>query len=602
MIRSFRDNQRGNVVFLSLIYVLISLGFTVSYLQFVMGERFIFMRHLAESRAKYNAHYGLAAVGNPFVQSPLFTSPDTTLDGEAVELMRGRYRDINCRYGKQIRGSQYELLSNATGESEFNGIDGKPIIVEYIVGVSYLPDTFAKYMYFTNEETPGGGPWLGPYVVFGGGEDLEGIVYSNDNISMSNFSCPSFVEGPDGQESEVYTAGTFIMGTCSESIFSGTYEDSMPKIDWPPFTGQDRVRANADYVYYSDAMINGLETYHDTLIMTEIEFFPGYFTVKSWPYVIPPFESLTPLAGPDYYTEYLNKMRMFYPLHYRNSTFDGGAFTGDEEFSHWDFADFPMPTNNTNDLITNDIIYTDEAVIWIQGGQVRVKGQVQGRYTVATSGPTNYRMHHDNQTIATMKNNIWIVDDLVYQDSNPMTGAVASGSTYRMGLLSGGNVIIANSKANGARNQTYGSDVKINAAIIAMDESFLVQYWQNTTGGGAFETEELVNSIPNTDPFWFLDGTAIKGDGQAPKFFGRNSSNGSDQRGTIHLYGSIIQSKRGYVRRNNPGPYTATIGYDKNYNYDYNLREYPPPSWPENRTADGERSLTMTSIGEIKTQ
>ena len=73
-----------------------------------------------------------------------------------------------------------------------------------------------------------------------------------------------------------------------------------------------------------------------------------------------------------------------------------------------------------------------------------------------------------------------------------------------------------------------------------------------------------------------------------------------DFRGTIHIYGSVIQSARGYVKRNNPGPYTQTIGYEKNYNFDYNFRDYPPPCWPETRGADGSVNLNFHSMGEVK--
>ena len=40
-----------------------------------------------------------------------------------------------------------------------------------------------------------------------------------------------------------------------------------------------------------------------------------------------------------------------------------------------------------------------------------------------------------------------------------------------MGLVSGANVIIANTRANGARNSSYGSHISINAGIIALNES-----------------------------------------------------------------------------------------------------------------------------------
>ena len=47
----------------------------------------------------------------------------------------------------------------------------------------------------------------------------------------------------------------------------------------------------------------------------------------------------------------------------------------------------------------------------------------------------------------------------------------------------------------------------------------------------------------------------------------------NDLRGKIHLWGSIAQKKRGYVKRSTPGPYNSSsgIGYDKDYHYDHNF-------------------------------
>ena len=186
------------------------------------------------------------------------------------------------------------------------------------------------------------------------------------------------------------------------------------------------------------------------------------------------------------------------------------------------------------------------------------------------------------EVIAYQKNNIWITDDLRYVDSGP-NGSVPYGSPNRLGLLSAANIIVANTVANGAKNSSAGgTSVVINAAMIAMDEAFQVQYWQNTT-----------------NDYFFLDGNNIKADGQGQDYYGGTSD---DARGTINIWGSVIQSKRGYVRRNNPGPYERTIGYSKNYNYDYNLRDYPPPAWPENRNADGSRNLSVAAFGEYITE
>jgi hypothetical protein len=50
----------------------------------------------------------------------------------------------------------------------------------------------------------------------------------------------------------------------------------------------------------------------------------------------------------------------------------------------------------------------------------------------------------------------------------------------RLGLISGANIIIANTMENGGKNQANGSDIIINGALLAMNDSFVAHYWQNS--------------------------------------------------------------------------------------------------------------------------
>ena len=76
-----------------------------------------------------------------------------------------------------------------------------------------------------------------------------------------------------------------------------------------------------------------------------------------------------------------------------------------------------------------------------------------------------------------------------------------------------------------------------------------------------------------------------------------------DYRGYINLWGSIVQFKRGYMKRNFPGPYNVSpgIGYDKNYHYDWNLRLRPPPYFPDLQSTNNAVILKMASYGELET-
>ena len=78
-------------------------------------------------------------------------------------------------------------------------------------------------------------------------------------------------------------------------------------------------------------------------------------------------------------------------------------------------------------------------------------------------------------------------------------------------------------------------------------------------------------------------------------------TNTNDKRGVIHLWGSIVQQKRGYLLRNYPGPYNVSpgVGYDKNFHYDWNLRMNPPPYYPDQVDVNNNVILKMASYGEL---
>ena len=219
--------------------------------------------------------------------------------------------------------------------------------------------------------------------------------------------------------------------------------------------------------------------------------------------------------------------------------------------------------------------YSEPEVIYIKGGQVSVHGIVKGRYTIVTDDSIQYKRHDESSFSDQIWGNIWLTDDVVYADSGP-NGAVvhpdSGGTNNILRLIAGGNIIIANTKENGARDSQYGRDIIINGALMALHGGFLSQYWQNTVSDNKCPD----CSLPNRNGSWRFS----LGDGRGgyrnqalsniikPVYTGSN-----DLRGKIHLWGSIAQNKRGYVKRNAPGPYNSSygIGYDKDYHYDHNF-------------------------------
>ena len=239
-------------------------------------------------------------------------------------------------------------------------------------------------------------------------------------------------------------------------------------------------------------------------------------------------------------------------------------------------------------------------VIYIKGGQVLVRGVVDGNYTIVTDDYTEYRRHDDPDVIDRVWGNIWLIDDIVYADSYPSGEVVHpqnGGSSNVLGLIAGGSVIVANTKPNGARGRQYGSHIKINAAILAMNGGFLSHYWQNT----------LANYHNWNDGLQY--GVIADGRGGHRNNYRQASQDGvydddDDIRGTIYLWGSVVQFQRGYIKRNYPGPYNVSpgVGYDKDYHYDWNLRLKPPPYFPDLQNSNNTVILKMASYGEARKQ
>ncbi|NQV38444.1 MAG: hypothetical protein HQ509_10630 [Candidatus Marinimicrobia bacterium] len=289
--------------------------------------------------------------------------------------------------------------------------------------------------------------------------------------------------------------------------------------------------------------------------------------------------------------------------YYHDHLDDPNFYCRADGFHHFDFPGYFEPDNPEYEVMPPTFYHArDYEVIYVQGGQVLVEGTVDGRYTIVTDDFVEYRRSDDPLKIDRVWGNIWVVDDVRYIDSNE-NGSVRQpafgGSSNVLGLVAGGNIILANTEANGGRNQLFGSDVVINASMIAMNEGFLSHYWQNTINPGVCLGEECGDPIPS-DPY------NSRGDGR-----GRYRNNGGnaiptgtnqDFRGQVIVWGSVVQRKRGYMKRNIQGPYMVNapgIGYNKDYNYDYNLREYPPPHFPTLETADGATILSLQAYGNL---
>ncbi len=143
-------------------------------------------------------------------------------------------------------------------------------------------------------------------------------------------------------------------------------------------------------------------------------------------------------------------------------------------------------------------------VVWFEE-PVHVSGVLDGQLTIGSAV------------------NIYIDDNITYDDSTPEHGPDL-GCDDVLGLVSAGNVIVANTTAN-------QNDVVIHAHMLALNTSF----------------------------------TAEDYDEGAP-------------RGTLTLYGGFAQQTQGAVGMFSS--YGIIHGYQKNYHYDMNLLGHSPPGYP----------------------
>lgn len=699
-----RRFQKGTATITAVIFTMISLLLTIAYLRYSLSASVVEKYRFAESSALLLAETGINKVGMP--QLPYLYDQVIVFATQKVKFSEGPefdgfYHDVVCSSYVDDYGKTY-FYASAWGTAEFQNTEGKLVKIERKAEVNLIAEDFSKFMYFTNSEEPGGGPYTSGTVTFGASDTLEGIVHTNGEITMSAYGCPKF-------KGQVNASLGINMGNCEETSFANaTYDDSADVISYPPTNTVERVKNSADYVFTADELL-WRGAIKDSLIMTEIEFVTGGFKVAQWAYAIPPvtedgqptlsytwdedntigglddgkigvdlpFSILTGYASVDsvFLSDYdsdgdgvddvLNGYSIgdtivissvdtsykywisvitgkstsggdyIFKVDYQEQ---GGFFTGgfvdgesvqlshrtgmiSEQFNHFAFYhnhaddgtsvcqstgfhhfDFEPP-NGTDYIMNWTTFHKDRAVIYVKDGQVRVHGEVDGQFTIVTDNYTEYRRQDDPTIIDRVWDNIWLIDDIIYTDSNQNTGEVVYGTPNRLGLVSGGNVIIANTSDNGAKNRASGADIIINAGIIAMHDSFVAHYWQNSVPGAA---ENGFNPITE-EPYYATSPATSKADGRGtfrnPTSTTQQTTS-NDLRGTVKLYGSITQNLRGFMKRNPPGSYANYwIGYDKSYHYDFNFSDFfPPPNFPNTTGEDGGMKLILKSYSEVPTR
>jgi hypothetical protein len=182
-------------------------------------------------------------------------------------------------------------------------------------------------------------------------------------------------------------------------------------------------------------------------------------------------------------------------------------------------------------------------------GPLEVKGIVTGKVTIGSAG--------------TMR----LMDNIRYSDADARTGIVTNPNSLNiMGLVSESEVKIANTPENGRENSagpglnqtnTNLTDIVITAAVVALGESFTFEN-QNDPDSGYVCTCQ------------------------------------PDDRGTIYLFGSVTQMRRGYVHRST----RSSTGYLKQYRYDRRLLRTRPPCFFDVTDEHGHALFNVVQWGQ----
>ncbi|RPH96376.1 hypothetical protein EHM69_01540 [candidate division KSB1 bacterium] len=187
-------------------------------------------------------------------------------------------------------------------------------------------------------------------------------------------------------------------------------------------------------------------------------------------------------------------------------------------------------------------------------GPLEIKGTVTGKVTIGSHGTCR------------------ILDNIRYSDSNVRTGVTPTSSSNILGIVSETDVKIANTPENGRENSgiTGGqsgnnqtnqarTSVVITAAIVALGESFTFENQNDPDSGYVCDCQP-------------------------------------DDRGTIYVFGSITQMRRGYVHRST----RSSTGYLKKYVYDKRLLRTRPPCFFDVTDDQGHALFNVVQWGQGK--
>ncbi|RPH94271.1 T9SS C-terminal target domain-containing protein [candidate division KSB1 bacterium] len=166
---------------------------------------------------------------------------------------------------------------------------------------------------------------------------------------------------------------------------------------------------------------------------------------------------------------------------------------------------------------------------------------------------------------------VGLEDNVRYISADPLTGAAPADHSERFVLIAEGDIKVLNTPANGRENsaglgniQTNpdSTDIVLDGIYVALNESFTFAQQNDPDSGYVCQCQP-------------------------------------DDRGTIHLYGSLIQKRRGYVHRST----NSSTGYLKQYRYDNSLRRWNFGLWNlrENVAEPAQLDFGDVPLGSVRT-
>lgn len=569
-------NERGSILLLALIVVMLLAAVAGAVIMIGGDDSLIEARMRRQSRVHYAAEYGLE-VGLSLLNHDQALLPDS---GYRVLLDRSSLTDAD---GGEVPVSIKVYLGrtgSAIGEmGKFASLvaEAEQVGTRVVRRLELVEESFAKYAYFTDRE--------GPYIGFGGGDEILGPLHSNDNVRIWSSGA---------RFRDEFTTSGRIIGR-SYGQFDLGYEEYVSPIALPDMSDQSRLRAlaaNAEYVFQAPTQGGS------TSVKMRIEFVAidvngdgddndegeGFFRVYRTP---TSYRLRADWKNPTYYENcgdyHQNSVTgetrfIAASLHddlagqgwvnIRHGLSGSGRWSsvmrrslrsssarcslgGDpqltldsETFAAWnglasgsgwlrraDFApsaSLPQQLAGRPDadfLFPLHRLYNQgyRGVIFVDG-TVAVSGRLNGRVTLAATST------------------IVVLDDMVYV-TPPNTGPCSD----ILGLIAWRDIALADNALNtpqyppgSSQRRTYDESraETIDAVVMALNTSFFVENYRYGP-----RREERCEGKP-----W--------------------------GRGCLYIAGGLIQGRRGAVGT------TAGTGYIKRYIYDQNARFCPPPHFP----------------------